>query len=201
MRLPNAAQAQHGWLIDQIVPDFKLLDVWRLPVDGGPDDFPALVEVLNSLDPTSGDSRAARALFRLRLRIGELFGWDRASDDRSVPGRSERSLSERVPEALRGSALGADGRRPGVGSVRFTPLYRTDRESAAEISNRTVHGVLHLGWVGQRDGSYHGQMAVYVKTRGRLGEAYMALIGPFRHLIVYPALMRQIARAWAARAA
>ena len=28
---------------------------------------------------------------------------------------------------------------------------------------------------------------------------YMALIGPFRHLIVYPALMRQIERAWDAR--
>jgi hypothetical protein len=46
---------------------------------------------------------------------------------------------------------------------------------------------------------YHGQMGVYVKPRGRFGTAYMALIGPFRHLIVYPALMRQIKRAWDAR--
>jgi hypothetical protein len=29
----------------------------------------------------------------------------------------------------------------------------------------------------------------------------MALIRPFRHLIVYPALMRQIGRAWQARPA
>ena len=43
-------------------------------------------------------------------------------------------------------------------------------------------------------------MAVYVKPRGRLGRAYMALIKPFRHAIVYPALMRQIDRAWSARA-
>jgi hypothetical protein len=37
---------------------------------------------------------------------------------------------------------------------------------------------------------------VYVKPRGRLGAAYMTLIRPFRHRVVYPALMRQIARAW-----
>ena len=37
-------------------------------------------------------------------------------------------------------------------------------------------------------------MAVLVKPRGSLGEAYMALIKPFRHRIVYPALLRQIER-------
>jgi hypothetical protein len=42
-------------------------------------------------------------------------------------------------------------------------------------------------------------MGVYVKPRGNLGEAYMMFIEPFRHFIVYPALMRQIGRAWEAR--
>ena len=42
-------------------------------------------------------------------------------------------------------------------------------------------------------------MAVYVKPRGRLGNGYMALIAPFRHWIVYPALMRQIEQAWSVR--
>lgn len=79
------------------------------------------------------------------------------------------------------------------------PLYRTDDEWAAEISNDTVHGVLHLAWVEQRDGRYRAQMGVYVKVRGKLGAIYMMLIAPFRHLIVYPALMRQIGRAWDAR--
>jgi hypothetical protein len=39
-------------------------------------------------------------------------------------------------------------------------------------------------------------MAVYVKPRGRFGRPYMAFIAPFRHWVVYPALMRQIERAW-----
>ena len=87
-------------------------------------------------------------------------------------------------------------RRTRFGSLPFGPLYRTDTEFAAELSNQTVHGVMHLAWVEQGDGRYQGQMAVYVKPRGRLGQGYMELIKPFRHWIVYPALMRQIERRW-----
>jgi hypothetical protein len=41
-------------------------------------------------------------------------------------------------------------------------------------------------------------MAVYVKPNGLLGNAYMAAIRPFRHLIVYPPMMRQLERQWRA---
>jgi hypothetical protein len=41
-------------------------------------------------------------------------------------------------------------------------------------------------------------MAVLVKPNGRLGALYMAAIRPFRHLIVYPALMRKIEQDWQA---
>jgi hypothetical protein len=39
-----------------------------------------------------------------------------------------------------------------------------------------VHAVIHLAWADQGEGRYQGQMAVYVKPRGRLGKKYMALI-------------------------
>jgi hypothetical protein len=55
---------------------------------------------------------------------------------------------------------------------------------------------MHIGWVGDEAGGYRGQMAVLVRRNGQLGAAYMAVIKPFRHLIVYPALTRQIAQAW-----
>ena len=42
-------------------------------------------------------------------------------------------------------------------------------------------------------------MAVLVKPNGLLGTAYMAAITPFRHLIVYPRMMREIGREWRAR--
>ncbi len=112
---------------------------------------------------------------------------------RSCPSRArhETSLASRLPEDLRGTTAGFD-----AGSLPFDPLYRTDRESAAEISNTTVHAMMHLGWVDKGHGDNQGQMAVLVKPRGRFGKVYMDLIKPFRYLVVYPALMRQIERAW-----
>ena len=71
---------------------------------------------------------------------------------------------------------------------------------AAEIVNRTVHGVMHIGWVPDETEGYRGEMAVCVKPNGLLGTAYMAAIRPFRHLIVYPPLMQEIERDWRAGA-
>ena len=90
-------------------------------------------------------------------------------------------------------------RGPDHRSLPFTSLYLTDDEWAAEMINRTVHGVLHLGWVPDGAGRYHGQLAVYVKPNGLLGTAYMLAITPFRHLIVYPAMTRHLSRAWIAQ--
>jgi hypothetical protein len=43
-------------------------------------------------------------------------------------------------------------------------------------------------------------MAVLVKRNGLLGAGYMAAIAPFRHLIVYPLMMRELGRGWPAHA-
>ncbi len=75
-------------------------------------------------------------------------------------------------------------------------LLGLDDEFAAEIANRTMHGVVHLGWVPDDHGGHRGQMAVLVKPNGLLGRAYMAAIAPFRHHLVYPALMRGLERRW-----
>jgi hypothetical protein len=155
-----------------------------------------LLEIMAALDGARAESRLTRALFRVRHQLGAWLGWDDAARRLPVPGCTETTLSQRLPAGLRGSATG-----PGLSATSFTPLYRTGEEWAAELSNGTVHAVLHLAWAGQGEGRYRGQMGVYVKPRGRAGAAYMTLIGPFRHLIVYPALMRQIGRAWQARPA
>ena len=80
----------------------------------------------------------------------------------------------------------------------FTPLYQLEDEWAAEMANRTVHTVMHLSWVPDGSGGHRGQLAVLVKPNGLLGAAYMAAIKPFRHLFVYPALLRSIERGWRA---
>ena len=99
------------------------------------------------------------------------------------------------------SGLPADLRNapgPNFDILPFTSLYQLEDEWAAEIINRTVHGVMHIGWVPDETGGYRGQMAVLVKPNGLLGTAYMGAIMPFRHLIVYPPLMREIGRDWRA---
>jgi hypothetical protein len=194
MRLPNAAHEAGPWRIRDIAPDFTVEDVWALPARGGAGDFQALLEDMTAGDPASTGSLATRVLWRVRFLLGSWLGWDDAASELPIPGTSEVSLAGRLPDDLRNTAADLD-----FGSLPFVPLYRTGTEFAAELSNQTVHAVMHLAWADQGGGRYQGQMAVYVKPRGRRGQAYMALIRPFRHAIVYPALIRQIDRAWQAR--
>lgn len=196
MRLPISAHESRRWRIAEIAPDFRLEDVWALPARGGAADFDALLAVMASLDPVHAASAATRLLFRIRYRVGGWLGWDDAGRAHAIPCEAETTLSTRLPVDLRSTATSLDR-----GPSGFRPLYRTDREWAAELSNRTVHAVMHLAWVDNGEGVYRGQMSVFVKPRGRLGAAYMALIRPFRHRVVYPALIRQIERAWNTNAA
>ena len=191
MRLPHTAHTSRPWRIHELTPDFRLEDVWALPTPGGPDDFPRLVQQFASADPSRSASGAVRTLFAIRWKVGELLGWDDADAAR---GSGVPTLHERVPPDLCGAQS-----TPDFDALPFSPLYLLEHEAAAEIANRTMHGVLHLGWVPDASGGYRGQMAVLVKPNGLFGTAYMAAIRPFRHLIVYPAMMRQIEREWRAR--
>lgn len=183
-RLPNSEHTSRPWRIHEIVPDFRLEDVWALPASGVRSEFPDLVQGFAEGDPAQS-SWLTRALWSIRWKIGGLLGWDDAEAglEKRVP-----TLRGRLPEDL------LDSPGPAFDTLPFTSLYLIDDEFAAEIANRTMHGVMHLSWVPDEAGVYHGQMAVLVKPNGLLGMAYMAAIKPFRHLIVYPAMMRQIER-------
>jgi hypothetical protein len=187
-RLPDSAHTSRPWRIHEIASDFRLEDVWALPTPGGPDDFPQLVEGFASGDPSHDDSVLVRILFALRWKVGELLGWDGPDDG---VGSRVPTLRDRLPEDLRDGPSG-----PQFEALPFRPLYLLDDEWAAEIANRTVHGVLHLGWVPNVSGGYRGQMAVLVKPNGLFGDGYLTAIRPFRHLIVYPRMLRQIGRTW-----
>ena len=192
MRLPNTAHTSQPWRIHEVARDFRLEDVWALPTPGGPDDFPRLVQLATSLDPSQSSSRAVRALFAIRWKIGGLLGWD--EPDTGLGSRVP-TLHDRLPADLRDAPSGPD-----FDALPFTTLYLLEHEFAAEIANGTMHGVMHLGWVPDDTGSYRGQMAVLVKPNGLFGTAYMAAIAPFRHLIVYPPAIREFGRKWQARA-
>jgi hypothetical protein len=187
-RLPDAEHLGRPWRIHEIAAGFALEDVWALPTPGGPGDFPKLVAGATAMDPERSGPLPVRALFAIRWAIGGLLGWD---DEDTGAGSRVPSLRDRVPADLRGTADGVD-----FAGLPFSPLYLTGDEFAAEIANATVHGVLHLGWVPDGTGAWRGQMAVLVKRNGRLGAAYMAAIAPFRHLVVYPPMIRHVGRQW-----
>jgi len=191
MKLPNAAHTSRPWRIHELTGDFRLEDVWALPTPGGPDDFPKLVEGIASGDPAQSPSRAARTLWSVRWKLGELLGWDEPG---TGLGSRVPTLRDRLPMDLRDAPSG-----PEFDSLPFTSLYLLDDEWAAEVANETMHGVMHISWVPDGAGGHRGQMAVLVKPNGLFGGAYMAAIRPFRHWIVYPPMIRQIGREWRAR--
>jgi hypothetical protein len=188
--LDKSEHATRPWRIHHLTKDFQILDVWALPTPGDAGDFARLVDLWSRFDPKRS-SPVVRALFSIRWTLGRVLGLDRPQ---TGLGARVETLRDRLPADLHDAPTGlaADG-------SAFSPLYLTDDEFAMEIANQTVHGVLHVGWVpdvAAGSGKFRGQMAVLVRPNGALGAAYLAAIAPFRHLIVYPLMMRDIGRAW-----
>jgi hypothetical protein len=185
MRLPGSAHFSRPWRIHRFTRDFWFEGVWALPTPGGPDDFPRLVDILGSFDEVRQPGSLVGMLLAMRETLGRAFDWDKSVDDPSRPG-----LRDRLPPDL------CDSPSTVTPPMGMTALYQTDDEWAAELINRTVHGVIHLGWAQDAAGNYRGQMAMLVRPNGLLGRAYLAAITPFRYLIVYPTLLRWVGRKW-----
>jgi hypothetical protein len=187
MKLDPSIHAGRHWRVSTLCPDFRVLDVWRLPVHGAAGDFPELCRIFVENGHRT-DSAATSFLFWLRFRLGALFRLDRPVG---------ASVAERLTADDRRRDRGGDAAVDGMA----TPVYVFDDEALYEVSNRTIHALVHLGWVDAAEGGCTAEMTVYIRSRGRLSDAYMALIAPFRHHVVYPALLARIGRAWAGRAA
>jgi hypothetical protein len=201
MRLPKIAHSALPWRVHEFTCDFELEDVWDVPTPGSRGDLARLVELSVSLSAGYEYPAVFRALFALRWKLGRLFGWDEAG---AGVGERVSSLRERLPADLLEGPRGPDlravpGRTEVEGPPIFVSLYQTAEEWLAEYASKTVHSLMHIGWVPDDCGGYHAQMAVLVKPNGWLGKAYMAAIKPVRHAIVYPMLLRSIGRQWQAR--
>ncbi|MFE7799801.1 DUF2867 domain-containing protein [Nocardia sp. NPDC057440] len=191
-RLAEAAYSEQPWLIHELASDFAVEDVWSFRTPGaGPDDFPVMLAALRAAGGPVKQMWPVRFLFAVRWKLGALLGWDKPS-----VGVGERvaSLRDRLPSDIRAASPGPDD-----DDMPLKAVYELDMEAARELANKTVHTVMHLGWIRGVNGDYELRMAVLVKPNGWFGRLYMAAIAPFRYLIVYPALTRQWERAWAGR--
>ena len=74
-------------------------------------------------------------------------------------------------------------------------MYRFENEQLLELINRTAHAAA-LSALVETAHAYRFYFAIYVRSVGRLTSVYMALIDPFRKLIVYPSLLRSVHTTW-----
>jgi Protein of unknown function (DUF2867) len=131
-------------------------------------------------------SPPARALLSIRLFVGRLLGWDR-----EPAVTSWESFATRLTAA----DLSQSFIPPGTPDGLFRVVYRFENEQLLEVMNRTVHAAA-LSALVETANSYRFYFGVYVCRVSRFTPVYMALIDPFRKLVVYPSLLRSIRSTW-----
>ncbi|MBI4083502.1 MAG: DUF2867 domain-containing protein [Candidatus Lambdaproteobacteria bacterium] len=198
MRLDSALHRRERWRVHELARDFRLVDYWGFPMrvePSGRGSFREFIGLVATTGPSS-DSLAVEVLLKTREWAGRIFGWDQGKHTLPIPGCKETSLCDRLSEADRVASHPEWVDPPRQQLVDLMTVYVFDSEALFEVSNRTIHALLHFGWSATADGSNSPRMAVYVKSRGFLSDVYMAVIAPFRHWVVYPAWIAGIARKW-----
>lgn len=127
-----------------------------------------------------------RILLDIRFFVGRFFGWDR-----EPAATAWKSFATRLTDADHSRSLAPAGARDGF----FRVVYRFENEQLVELVNRTVHAGALTTLVETATG-YRFYLGVYVRTGSRFTRFYMALIDPFRRMIVYPSLLRSVRARW-----
>jgi hypothetical protein len=176
-----------------LLADVPVLDVWSVTLPGRD---PALTMhevrgVFTGAMQSGSLGPAVRALFGMRRLLGRVFRWDAGARDPAT-----WSFRARLTDRDRQSSTV----EPGTLDGPFTVLYVHTSEAVSEIRNATVHGFLVWALAPAPDG-HQLYWAVHVLPVGRWTRPYLALIGPFRRLLVYPSLLRRMHEAWCNRTA
>lgn len=194
----NTATRQHlarPWLVHRIAADFVLEDSWRF--DLGRADGRTLDDLLDVVWTVMRELERS-PLSRARVWIGDRLGWD-TGPSLPIPGCEEHSVSARLTDADIADSRAIPADPSPLPAAGVTAIYRFTDEALYEISNKTIHALLHLGWTEEDSGCVSGVLAVYVKHRGVASKVYMAAIWPARHAILYPALVKSVERGWRAQ--
>ena len=127
-----------------------------------------------------------RALLNIRLFVGRRLGWDREP----APTAWE-TFATRLTTDDRSKSLAPAGTRDGL----FRVVYRFENEHLLELINRTAHAAA-LSALVETENAYRFYFGVYVRSVSRFTPVYMALIDPFRKMVVYPSLLRAVRAKW-----
>jgi hypothetical protein len=163
-----------------------LHDVWAVDL---PRIRPGITldEFLRTVGPRPyAPSPVVRALLSVRFFVGRLVGWDR-----EPTATAWKTFATHLTAADRSKSLAVAGTREGP----FRVVYRFENEQLLEIINRTAHAAA-LSALVETENSYRFYFGVYVRNVGSITPIYMALIDPFRKLVVYPSLLRSVRANW-----
>lgn len=172
-----------------LLHDIPLEDVWVIPLAGGGAGRSIQEVRAVFIEATEAAPAIVKGLFRIRERIGAICGWDQPN-----PDWNNETCAYRLSPADRARSTAL----PGTPDGRLSFLYRFENEQLSEVRNATVHAFLSLS-IRQTPGGCLAYLAVYVKPVHRLTRLYMLVIAPFRRLVVYPAMIRNVERMWAER--
>jgi Protein of unknown function (DUF2867) len=189
MRIDRAEFRARPLRVHALLHDVPLEDVWAVRLSGGGPG--RTVQDLRAVMVAGREAAPAvvQGLFWLRNRIGALFGWDHWR-----PAWTAESFADRLSPADRGQSMAA----PGTPDGKFNLLYRFEDEQLSELRNATVHAFASLS-IQPTPGGYLAYVGVFVRPVHRFTRLYMGAIAPFRRLVVYPAIIRRMQRAWTER--
>jgi hypothetical protein len=189
-RVPEPAFRALPLYVHAILADVPLRDVTVVDLPGGGSGrtLADLRQILQGNTPKPS-GLIVKALFAVRRFLGRVFKWDAAA---ALP--NAESYRDRVPQEI------VQRSRTPLGSQRgsFETLYELETESLIEVRNATVHAFM-CSALEPTDAGYRLYWAVYVRPVSWFTPVYMAAIEPFRRFIVYPAVLRDVLRAWTIR--
>ena len=120
-----------------------------------------------------------------------ILRWTVLRLDREPAVTAWESFATRLANTDYSRSLAAAGTRDGF----FRVVYRFENEQLVELINRTAHAAALSALVETATG-YRFYLGIYVRSVSRFTPYYMALIDPFRKLIVYPSLLRSVRARW-----
>jgi hypothetical protein len=131
-------------------------------------------------------SSVVQMLLDIRLFVGRFLGWDR-----EPAATASETFATRLTGTDRSRSVAAAATRDGF----FRVVYRFENEQLLELINRTAHAAVLTALV-ETGTAYRFYLGVYVRSVSRFTPFYMALIDPFRKMIVYPSLLRSVRARW-----
>ena len=131
-------------------------------------------------------SPLVRVLLDIRFFVGRFFGWDH-----EPAATAWQTFATRLTDIDHSRSLVPAGTRDGF----FRVVYRFENEQLVELINRTAHAAA-LSALVETATAYRFYFGVYVRSVSRFTPFYMALIDPFRKLIVYPSLLHSVRTRW-----